>query len=325
MLTPNKKSELDEVLKLLKLDLTKKQIRKKLDIKPSALANRLRRLENLGCIERTGKYIIKVLRSSHKHPKVTRNHIHKGLNKRGHGHNIKVLFPKELNLKQKPRVEEEYKKGKLERLDFGSYKLVKDNYTIWINTNSLTIYSNNSFYSGDALLSKFMALKDMDNLIKYLIGRFEFKGIYGINVFREHYGLIFNKFAQWTNKRGGKMYVKDKGDKIILWVDKSRKDDINLDEFEGDDPQRINTADNYFDSHEKTGWNVTPEYILKNQEEATKQIVAIALGTRKNTEHLEFHAENMRSHVGAIRKLGEGIDKQNKLFESLAELIKSKL
>jgi len=77
----------------------------------------------------------------------------------------------------------------------------------------LTIYSSNSYYSGNALHSKFRALKDLDNLIIYLKDRFEFTGIYGVEVFREHYGLIFNKFAEWCLKQGRKLYVKEKGDK----------------------------------------------------------------------------------------------------------------
>lgn len=45
-------------------------------------------------------------------------------------------------------------------------------------------------------MSKFTALKDLDNLVKYLKDKFNFKGIYGIEIFREHYGLIFNEFAK---------------------------------------------------------------------------------------------------------------------------------
>ena len=232
MTTPNKKSELDAVLNLLKLDYTKQGIRKKLGIKPSALANRLRRLEDLGCIERQGKYIIKVLRSSHINHKVTRNQVHTKLNKRGHAFNFKIHFPKEKNLLEKSKVKHELKVGNLKTLSFGSAKLIKDKCTIWINKNgTLTIYSNNSYYSDDALHSKFRQLKDIDNLVIYLKDRFGFSGIYGIEIFREHYGLIFNKFAQWINKKGGKMLVKEKGNKAILWVDKSRKDDIGRDEF----------------------------------------------------------------------------------------------
>ena len=303
METHDKKSELDEVLKLLKLELTKKQIREKLGIKPTALANRLRRLENLGCIERKGKYIIKVLRSSHINPEVTKNQVHKKLNKRGHAHNFTILFPKEKNLKEKRNVLNELKKGKLEKLPFGSLKLFKDKNTIWINKNSITVYSNN------ALHSKFRALKDIDNLVEYLKGRFGFSGIYGIVVFREHYGLIFNKFAKWLFSKGRKMEVKDKGNKAILWADKSRKDDINLEEFEGKNPAKINKADEYFKEHDETNWEHTPKKVNKKIESNVNQIGQNAKHIGKNAQNFKKYADNIESHIGAIQSLGAGVDK----------------
>lgn len=301
MITIKKRCELDVVLQLLRLDKTKKQIRETLNIKPSTLANRLRRLENLGAIERKGKFLIKVLRSSHLNPGVTKNQVHKKLNKRGHAFNFKVIFPNEKDLRIKDRVREEVKKKKLTRLPFGSLKLIKDKNTIWINKGSITIYSNNSYYSKDALHSKFRALKEIDNLVVYLKGRFELRGIYGIEVFREHYGLIFNKFAGWALERGIKLYVKDKGNKAILWVDDSRKDDINLKEFEGKDPLKINNADKYFNSHEKTGWKVTPEYNLKNQEETNNQINKLTGAIAETGLQLIEYKEQNKEHLALIQ------------------------
>ncbi len=312
MTTPNKKSELDAVLSLLKLDYTKQKIRKKLGIKPSALANRLRRLEDLGCIERQGKYIIKVLRSSHIDPKVTKNQVHKKLNKRGHAFNFKIYFPKEKNLLEKSKVKHELKVGNLETLPFGSAKLIKDKCTIWINKNgTLTIYSNNSYFSDDALHSKFRQLKDIDNLVIHLKDRFGFSGIYGIEIFREHYGLIFNKFAKWINKRGGKMFVKEKGNKTILWVDKSRKDDVGLDEFEGDDPVRVNTADNFFDSQEETGWKGDAHMVLNNNKKIAS-LEGVFPAMSEYNKNLKLHTEVQRQQLKTqletqkiLEKIGE--------------------
>ncbi len=213
MKAPKKISELDRVLRLISSGLTKDKIRKKLNLKSTALANRLRRLADLGNIELKGKYIMKVLRTSLHNPEVTKNQVHKKLNKRGHAYNVSVFFPNEEDLRIKKKVINEFKLKKLGKLPFGSYSLKKDKNTIWINKNSLTIYSSNSYYSKNALHSKFRALKDIDNLIQYLKGRFGFKGIYGIEIFREHYGLIFNKFAKWILGKGKKLYVKEKGNK----------------------------------------------------------------------------------------------------------------
>ena len=317
MKTHKKVCELGKVHRLLKQDKTKKQIREILNIKPSTLANRLRRLENLGAIERKGKYIIKVLRSSHLNPEVTKNQVHKKLNKRGHAFNFKVVLPNEKDLRIKDKVREEIKKKKLTKLPFGSLKLIKDKNTIWINRNSITIYSNNSYYSKDALHSKFRALKEIDNLVIYLKDRFELRGMYGIEVFREHYGLIFNKFAEWTLKRGIKLYVKDKGNKAILWVDDSRKDDINLKEFEGKDPLKMNHADNYFNSHEKTGWKVTPEFNLMVQENQLKINEQLAEQGKRNTQNLNNYAVHLKAHVQSVKDLGAGVKELVKQIKEL--------
>lgn len=289
MATPEKKGELDIVLNLLKAGFTKEKIRKKLNIKPTALANRLRRLEDLGCIERKGKYIINVLRSSPINPRVTRNKVHKSFNKRGHAHNFKIYFPKETNLKQKPKVKTEEKLKQLEKLSFGSLKFIKKKYTIWINKETLTIYSNNSYYSDNALYSKFQALKDVDNLVQELKDRFDFKGKYGIEIFREHYGLIFNKFAKWLLNQKKKLYVQDIKGKTILWVDDSRKDDLGLKEFEAHDPLKVNNADTFFKSHDDTNWK-NDAHVTENN---TKEIANL----KRVFPAMEEYNKNLKLHI----------------------------
>jgi len=303
-MTPLKKRyEVDVILNLLSSGFNKKEIRRKLGLSSSALSNHLRKLENLGCIEREGKFLVKVLRSSHLNPRVTKNQLHNKLNKRGHAFNFKIIFQKEINLKEKPKVKHEFKLGNLKKLSFGSLKLTKDKNTIWINKNSLTIYSNSSYYSKNALHSKFRALKEIDTFVRYLMDRFGFKGLYGIEMFREHYGLIFNKFAKWILKKGGKMYVKNKGNKAVLWVDDSRKDDVGLKEFEGKDPLTINVADKYFESHEETNWKVTPSFVLKAINGVTQNQV--------------MFDKNFQSHLQVIKQLGDAVDELTKEISKL--------
>jgi len=306
-MTPLKKRcEHDEVFKLLKDGLTKAQIRKRLNLKPSALANHLRRLETSGYIKRRGKFVIEVLPSSHLHPRVTKNKVHKKLNKRGHAFNFKVYFPKEKNLLEKSKVKKEFELGNLEELNFGSLKLIKDKCTIWINKNgTLTIYSNNSYYSDNALHSKFSQLRDIDNLIVSLKERFGFSGIYGIEVFREHYGLIFNKFAKWLLRKGRKLDVKSKGNKTILWVDASRKDDQGLEEFEGDDPLKINSADDFFSSKDKTGWKDETPQVENNK----KEIVSL----KGVFPAMKEYNKNLKLHV-AVQKAQLKTQKQTQLL-----------
>lgn len=297
MNTPKNEHELDTLLRWLSQGLSKKKISKKSGIKKTTLSNRLKRLEDLGCIKRKGKYVVEVLLnklpSSYKHPKVTKNQINKKLNKRGHAHNFKVHFARKVCLWELPKVKQDKKLKILKELEFGSLKFVKDGFTIWINKHTLTIYSNNSYYSGNALHSKFHALRNVATLIENMILKYGFPKVYGIEIFREHYGLIFNKFAKWINSQGKKMYVQDRKGKSILWVDKSRKDDVGLDEFEGEDPMKINSADNYFQSHEETGWKNDAHAVERNKKEIGKQKEVIG----KSMKVLEGYAEQIALHL----------------------------
>ena len=295
-----------EVFDLIVKEKNKKEIAKELGLSKTALANHLERLELSGHIKREGKYLIKVLQSSYLNPKVTKNRVSKKLNKRGHAFNFKILFPEEKDLREKDLVISELKKKKLEELGFGSYKFNKKKNTIWINKESLTIYSNNSYYSENALHSKFTAIRDIDNLIGDIKRKFNFRGVYGIEVFREHYGLIFNKFAEWCLGKGKKLYVKDKGNKAILWVDDSRKDDIGLKEFEG---------------------KVDSSFILNGFEIATKQINQLTMAQVEGSKQLTEYAEQNREHLALIQDYRKESQhsreesKQNRVL--IMELIKS--
>ena len=294
--------ELDEVLRLISIPLTKKQVREKLGISKSDLSYYLNKLELSGNIKRIGKYEIKILSSSIIHPRVTRNHIVSKLNKRGHAHNFKVLFPQETeDLRLKPLIKQAIALERIQTLNFGSLKFSYKRFTIWINKATLTIYSNNSYYSDDALISKFTALKDLDKLIVYLKDKFKIKGIYGIEIFREHYGLIFNQFAKWLLDKGSKMEIKDKGNKSILWVDDSKDDDIGLKEFESPNPLIINNADTLFESHLRTNWKVTPEFTLEALNKLTSAI------TQTGTQLLDYRQEN-KGHMELLTKWKQEAD-----------------
>lgn len=318
MVTHRKRCELGIVLRLLVEGKTKAQIRKKTGLSTTALSNQLRRLEELDNIRRVGKYKIDILSSSLNHPRVTKGKFTSKFTKRGHAHNITVHFHKKINLKELPKIKQDKKTKVLEPLKFGSLKFIRAGFTIWINTHNLTFYSNNSYFSDDALQSRFRALRETDNLIQNLIHKYNFPRSYGIEVFREHYGLIFNEFAKWLNKKGRKMYIEDKHGKTILWVDKSRKDDIGLEEFEGDDALRMNSAGDFFDSKEKTGWkDDTPQV-----EENTKKIGNHDKVIGKSMKVLEGYAEQIALHL-RVEQAQEGhLKNQTKLFEEIRDLLK---
>lgn len=286
--TSKNENELGEILRLFSIGMTKKYIREKLKLSKSNFSNYLSKLELSGNIKRIGKYQVKVLSSSLIHPKVTRNLLDKRLNKRGHAHNFNILFQKEQDFWNNPLIKSAIAQNKAQALKFGSLRLTYKKYTIWINKATLTIYSSNSYFSDDALSSKFIALQDLDNFIGYFKDKYQIKGNYGIEIFREHYGLIFNKFAEWLLSKGKKMEIKDKGNKSIIWVDDSKDDDIGLKEFEGISPLDVNNADKLFESHERTNWKVTPEFILN------------AFATSQN--QLTQFSKQIESHLALIKQ-----------------------
>lgn len=313
------KNELGDILHLLNLDFNKKEIRNKLNLSKSNLSNYLSKLEKQGYIQRVGKYEVKILRSSLMHPRVTPLPVELKFNKRGHAFNFKVIFPSEENLKEKPEIQKFLLKPSKRQptiLKFGSIRFKYKNNTIWINKNSFTIYSNNSYYSENALHSKFRAIKEVDNLIKHFKSKFGIKGLYGIEVFREHYGLIFNKFAEWLLSKGEKLNVKDKKNTSILWVDDSKEDDIGLKEFEGKNPLDINNANNYFKEHEESNWEVTPKFVLNglnllkdNQLNQAKQISEFAVALSKHIPAYEKMGDFTEKLYIEFKKLNERLDK----------------
>ncbi len=296
-------SAMEQTLNLIKIGKGKGELRRLLNLSPSALSNRLKRLETLGCINLIGKYQIEVTGSSLKHPEVTRALVNKKLDKRGHGHNATILFPKEDNLWEKDRVKKEYAQKKLTRLGFGSYKLSYKGFTIWINKKSLTIYSSNSYFSEDALKSKFWALKDLDNLAKYLRGRFDLKGIYGIKIFREHYGIIFNKFAEWLLGQDRKLHVREKGEESILWIDDSMKDNIGakvkLKEFEGKDPQKINSVDDWGKDMDDEGWPLSSEVRMgmSDNKKELANLKGVFPAMKEYNENLKLHTAVQKAQL----------------------------
>lgn len=317
MKTPKKRCELGEVLHLLVLGKTKAQIRKKTGLSSTALSNHLRRLEELDNIKRLGKYQIKVISSSLNHPRATKNKVHKDFNKRGHAHNITIHFKKKIELKELPKVKTELKAGLFEILEFGSLKFTRKGFTIWINKHNLTIYSNNSYFSENSLHSKFRALREIDNLVENLVLKYNFPKEYGIEVFREHYGLIFNKFAQWLIKKGKKMYVKDHRGKSLMWVDKSRKDDIGLQEFESEDPILINNSDTFFNSHEDTGWK-NNAYAIENN---TKEIKDQKKVLTKSMQVLEGYAQQISLHLKVEQAQEKHLKDQTEIFKEIKDLL----
>lgn len=269
--------ELERTFNLIKLHdgkLGKGELRRRLELSPTALSNRLKRLEDRGCINLIGRDIIELTGSSYKHPRVTRSLIDKKLNKRGHATGASIVFSQNNDIWNNKKLIKEFKSGRVKRKDYGSYSLDYKGFTILINRKDFTVYAQKkrSVFSGDALKDKFVMLKDLGDLARYLKGRYELKGIYGIRVFREHYGIIFDKFATWILESGRKIDIKDKEGKSIIWVDDSKDDDIGLKERESSDALTANTMDQWGKDMDEQGWPLASK--IKDDISENKKTVA---------------------------------------------------
>jgi len=246
------------------------------------------------------------------------------MNIRGHAFNFKIIFQTEKNLLENKIIRNLVESKRAEVLSFGSIRFKQDKNTIWINKGSITVYSNNSYYSEDANHTKFRALQDIDQLARDLKYKFQLMGIYGIQIFREHYGLIFNEFAKWILSQNRKFTLENKNNKAIFWVDDSMKDDIGFKEFEGNNPGKINNAAKLFESHDRTNWSQTPEVQIKINEQQQEINRQFGEGFKETTKQLNYFGENMVSHVKAIQGISAGLEQQTKLFEELRDFLKNK-
>ena len=302
---------LEETLNLIKINKGKGELRRLLKITPTALSNRLKRLSDLGVLNLVGKYGMELTGSSLKHPKVTRTLIDKKLNKRGHASGTSIIFSQKNDLWNNKQLLKEFKKGRVKRYKYGSYELDYKNFTIIINKQDFTIYSKKvggSYFSKDALKSKFLMMKDLDNLAKYLKGRYDLKGIYGLRVFREHYGIIFDKFATWIIKTGRKFKVKNKEGKLIIWVDDSMDDDIGLKERESIDPIKTNTMDEWGEDMDEEGWALTSD-IKKEIKENKNNISIISKNTKQLSKEIMDSALIDRQIFNKVSVLEGALDK----------------
>lgn len=320
-----------ETFKFIKLGKGKGELKKLLNISSSALSNRLKRLEDLGCINLVGKYGIELTGSSLNHPKVTRSLIDKRLNKRGHAHGSTFVFSQKNDLWNNKKIIKEFQKGRIEKLEYGSYRLDYKKFTILINREDFTIYSKkkNSYFSKNALHSSFFALKDLDRLARYLKGRYDLKGVYGIRIFREHYGLIFNKFAKWILDQGRKLEIKDdkKSGKTTIWVDDSKDDDVGLKELETGTPQKANTLDEWGEKMDRAGWPSADEMrneIGEVREETQKGILEISKDQKELSQKIMNSSlvdRQLFSKVEAIEQvLNKVLDNEAKMVVEINNL-----
>lgn len=236
---------------------------------------------------------------------------------RGHAFMFKLQLPKDFRnwdrresyLQEHNIPYEPYEVAKVKR---GQKLKIKD-FTIYLTNSNIIFYTKESFYAENSTESKSLALsifidrvKTLENLLK---ANFSYSGRYKFRVLRQHYALIKNALASQYNEEGKKLHVyTEKG--LWLVIDNS----FNLNELE---TLNRETADS--DNKKVQDWfnglkkyeGFTPEFLMKG----FSGIISNQL----------IFDSNMKSHIEAVQKLGEGVANFNEQIKKLNVLIEKGL
>jgi len=233
---------------------------------------------------------------------------------RGHAFQFKLQLPKNLRNwgKRELILEKQGIPFKHISLFGGAQSLNFKGNKIWLTNKSIIIYEKESFISELAKETKSQAinhfLKIINRLERHLRANFSTYGKYRFKVTRQHYSLIRNALAKQYNASGEKLNIyNDKG--LWLLIDNS----YNLDELETVHP-KTGVPDNEKVQNFFNG--------IKGVEEYTPQFVVTSIA--QNSEKLGLlmkeqvvYAQNIKSHIEAIKDLGSGVKKLVSLVERI--------
>lgn len=320
-----KKVGLHLILSELKAGLNQKEISKKYSIPKQTTSYNVGKLVELGCVEKIGHGVSsrwEVIKEVPNRPKGTME-VKSGLHEiRGHAFIWNIEFLQEAqdwnqiitNYKKRyPKSKLTFKMicgGKVPRTIFKGRK-------IWLTKSGLTIYEPLDFFGKSSFSVKGSAVYEMDRLVKDLVGKLGLKmQYYKFKCSREHFAHVKNQMARQFNENKQKIKVGIDGK--WFWIDHSHGEH----EEETNDANISRQAQIKYKEEVADGFNTTrPSVINANFEESAKQI-------KKNAENLDYHAENMRSHVGAVRILGSEVkalrqerNETAKLFKRIAEAL----
>ena len=188
----------------------------------------------------------------------------------------------------------------------GQRIMIKDK-KVWLTDKSIVIYDRSSYFADDAMQAKGTAIAAHLSMIRQierlLHVSFEIGSDYKFRVSRQHYALIYNALAKQYNEDGGKLEIRT-GKGLWFLIDNS----FNMDEAETVHPSSGMSdnlkVQNFFNS-------------LKVQPITTEFILTAMAGIQAN--QMAF-AENITSHIDAVRKLGDGVENMTDLMRRIAEM-----
>ena len=191
-------------------------------------------------------------------------------------------------------------KGGIGQVFMTSFKGFK----IWLGDKSITIYFPEwkKYYVEEARFGFNYALEDLkiylNDLSLFLDMDLSWEGIYKFKVTGQHHALIHNSLAKMYNHNKEKLNVYDKNGELWLVIDNSRRESIRMNDIETigktSDRNMDNVVDPFFNQ-------------LKETSLMPKDILTMFKITNDNMNRLierdEYHAENIKSHVIAIKEM----------------------
>lgn len=312
-----KKLGLNQVLEEIKRGLNPSKISEKYSIPKQTLDYSLRKLKDLGCIEKEGygvwKYIKEVPKEGRGTLKPNSDLSIKEI--RGHAFIWKIEFFNPYEWKEAVRS---YRKKKLTFNTICAGKILRtilEGRKIWLTKNGMTIYEPLDFMGKSSYEVKGKAVYEMDKIVKKIVAELGLKmRDYRFSTSREHYAQVKNALARQYNDKKKKMIIRNEEGTAWLWIDHSKGDN----ELETGEAKTSRQVQNFWnDNIRKHEGKVNASFVLEGFEKTNNAI-------KKNTENLDYHAENMRSHVKAVQDLSAGVAKQNELFERIAKALEER-
>ena len=206
-------------------------------------------------------------------------------------------------------------------------RIILNNKKVWLGKNFITLFEPkwNSFFASNPIESKKNAvfeLIDLIELIKQFTGEFKYK----FTCKRQHYGFINNPEAMFFERKGKKILIKnekgywfsiDYSQNLYKEAETIHEQDADIDGlgYQG-----------LMNSHERTNFKVTPDFILqgfnsltqasKENNEMLKGIPEIV--NQMGEQIKEYHKENI-GHLKLIKTWRKENIKQRKILEKKYE------
>lgn len=187
-------------------------------------------------------------------------------------------------------------------LNKGQKRIFIKNHKVWIGKKSLVIYEPKSFYAKNSIEARKYAIISLLEVVEAFENKFNVK--IGKKIFkpsREHYGQIKNDLARQYNRKGEKMIIHDDLEGNWLWIDDSK----GLGELETNNLVRSKQVQDWWNDKKEHNFKITDTFLLSSIAHVT--------------ENQEVFAQNLVSHVEAIKKLGNAVDELKEVVKKVVE------